>query len=214
MNGISSLTRTCLIAVFTFVAALASTASMGAVLLEIDVTNPAAVVFTATSNNSAIANSDYDNEVGSCLLNFFTADAPDTDDAFSSSTLKPTSTSDPYDYFWVDVDDEGGLRSACAYFYTGTENQDFSTSSRAFEGSATIDLTGYPLPAAGSSGNIVSGYSAGDVSAPLGEWSVNGTSTSAPITAVPTMSAYGLALTMLGLLVVAGRRLRIATKKG
>lgn len=90
--------------------------------------------------------------------------------------------------------------NASGQLTTGAFNADNGNNSWSFNttGLNTGDFTNL--------GDQASGFSS-NTSAP------GGVASTATATSVPTMSAYGLVLTMLGLLAVAGRRLRASAKR-
>lgn len=164
---------------------LLAPSSGAAVLLVVDVSNPAAVTITATgglpsANDPGPAGTwTFD---GATLLEFFTADAGgDAGGAFASgSDLKPTASINAYNGWITDFFSTGGVDGTGEFFDLNLyysefveDPQDFDTAQRAFSGAATVNLSALSalLPAAGATGEILAGYS--DFAGPvIGEWAV------------------------------------------
>lgn len=122
-------------------------------VLTVDVSNPAAVVLTATgANASTSVSSDVFN--GFTLSGFFTANASG---AWAGSALSAGLTggnaSVQYTLAQVDSDSVLGLFVAS----DSNESMAFSSSATAFSGSAVFDLSSASLllPAGGTSGSLV-----------------------------------------------------------
>lgn len=129
------------------------------VLLEIDVSNPSAVIFRATGGRPAVNKSGFDFFDGFTLLAFLTQ--PATEDP----TVLSTSLSDHcgitfYDRFDVnDFEGSGDVDLNVFYRTLGGGNQDFVTDSVAFTGELTGNFAGLSgLPPPGSTGNVALGY--------------------------------------------------------
>ncbi len=159
-------------------AVLGSVATQAAVVLTVDVSNPAAVVLTATgANASTSVSSDVFN--GFTLSGFFTADA---NAAWAGSSLSAGLTggdaSLQYDVSNVDTDSPVGLFIA----HNGNEAMTFSSSAAAFSGSAAFDLSSASLllPAGGTTGSLVV-WDTGFNAVEIGTWQ---------ITPVPEPSSY------------------------
>ncbi len=170
------------------------------VLLEIDVSNPSAVVFTATDAFSAQNHNSATTYDGISILNFFTSNsafidyndqAVPGDWAFVSSDLSPSGTADLYDSigtFNIEVSTSWAAgNDLCINGYQKYSTQVFSTSQTAFTGSAVKDMAGgfqdnsAYLPAVGTMGDIIVGY---EQSNPvIGQWQI-----------VPEPSSIGLIL--------------------
>ncbi len=183
---------------------LGSTASFAAILLEIDISDPSAVTFTATSNNASSDSSLNASSNGFTIEGFFLSN-PTVDyiDGNVTGTLSPvTGTTQTYaiagtfDYLsGTETFGPGNDLNVTANGNAGSNSQVFSTSSTAFTGTAVMDLSSYVanLPLAGASGSIYPGYSLGP--AVIGEWSV-----------VPEPSTYALGAGMLALCALALRQ--------
>ncbi len=181
--------------------------SQAQIVLQIDVTNPAAVTFTATSANSGITyagasntSPQFSNSIGMgdgiSLLGFFKNDVTansyggDGSGATVSSTLAMGTV--PGIYFdnavtWDDTTYAGNSSTARDLnFYRNDNNQilSFSTSSTALTGvmtynftTGTVDHTA-DLPTVGMSGNVIVPYGLGTI----GTWVV--------VSAVPEPATY------------------------
>jgi hypothetical protein len=158
-----------------------SCSAQAAVVLTVDVSNPAVVVLTASGANSGVAVSS-DVFDGFTLSNFFTADPSGN---FASSSLSAGSLSAglkggdaslEYDLAQVD------LASSVGLWITGSsEAMSFSTGSAAFTGSAALDLntaSGF-LPVSGSGPLVVWDTELNAVE--IGTWQIS---------AVPEPSSY------------------------
>ena len=147
--------------------ALAFTVSSarGAVVLDVDVSNPAAVTFTATGNVSQIDDSGL-LMGGVDLLGFFASD-PGSIKSGLLGDLRPSSAASAYGT--MDKSYLHGDALNLSYGASGT--QTFSTITPAFAGAGTADLGSYSalLPVAGDSGNVAVG---GPVGAVVGQWQV------------------------------------------
>lgn len=155
--------------------------SGAAVLLIVDVSDPAAISITATGAAPSANDQGNDNTWtfdGVDLLEFFTADAGgDAGGSLgSASSLKPTGSVNIYNEWLADFfSTDGGDFLDLNLYYNDfvPDPQNFDTTQPAFSGSATLDLTDLValLPAPGTSGLILAGYS--DFAGPvIGEWTV------------------------------------------
>ena len=146
-------------------------------LLTVDDSNPAAVTFTATGTASG-ATASGSGPFPIRLETFLTAGSASSSPTATSSTLQATATGDLLNT--ADWDSNGvgvttlGLRNG------SSSKESFSTSSPAFSGTATFDLSGISafLPAGGTTGSIQT-----STGALIGTYSV---------TAVPEPVAGGL----------------------
>ncbi len=129
----------------------------GGVILTIDISNPEAVIFSATG--AFAENDDIDDTFlseGFTLLDFFNSEFTDDPQFFDESSLYSPGGNFAYTtLFPVAIfGDEIDLNIAGSGFST----QDFSTEAPAFTGYAIIDLTSWlPYITAGTTGNILAG---------------------------------------------------------
>lgn len=186
--------RTLLLSAAALIAQVAST--QAAILLIIDVSNPSQVKVTATAALSSGTSSQRIGLEGISLLNLLKAGAniPNTNvvtDLVATSNLFPTQSPalsggiasrytglGSYDF------DAGsgafGAGNDLGVYMDGggatNDSQIFTTGQRAFQGESVWDLSAYTsmLPAAGTTGNIISGYlaSGSGHGVLLGEYSV------------------------------------------
>jgi hypothetical protein len=157
-----------------------ASAARGAVVLVVDVSNPAAVTFTATGAFADINYNLPNAQFGVSLADFFTQPIPTNDTEvgtlphhdLASGNLTPTGGGTPY-YQWNGSD--VGIRTKELWFDVFADIPVYSTSAPAFTGSATIDLSSIAyvfeagetfhtnhlttpyLPSVGSTGNVVVG---------------------------------------------------------
>ena len=158
------------------------------ILININQGNPSAVQFTATVNNSFANDSSQFNTFGVDLINYFTAAT--AAGGFVTGTLTPAGTSVAYDTWSPDNLHFGNNVDLNLYNNSTVQVQTFSTSSRAFTGTAIISLSGYNLPATGASGNIYSGDARSPGGVIIGTWTVV---PEPPVTAQLAMGAMVLA---------------------
>lgn len=175
----------------------------GAVVLEIDVSDPSAVTFTSSGGMSSTLSSLDASLEGFTIENFFSTEV----DLFGAlgGTLSPTvGTSSAYSAIGTfNYSANNGTFTAgddLSVYVSGSEGADsqvFNTTTAAFVGAASIDLSAFiaSLPAPGTSGHIITGYfqsGTPDHGEVIGQWSV---------TAVPEPSSTALwALGMAGML--------------
>jgi hypothetical protein len=144
--------------------------------LGIDLTDPSAVVITATPLN-ATANSSLTLFDGVTLQLFFTADIPSTTFAGVTGTLAPFASGVAYDT-WAADDTFPGVFSDLS-FYRSTDDppssppQIFGTFFSAFSGTSTINLASQAalLPIIGTTGPVFAGYS-DNLGPIIGTWEV------------------------------------------
>jgi hypothetical protein len=151
------------------------------IVLDIDLRDDSAVVFTATGAFSAVDNSTTMTSEGVTLLGFFTQQRGSGEGPFiPSSTLRPStvSPSDAYKSFILE------LVNLNLHRWGGTVTQLFSTTAPALTGQfvANLAFVAPELPAIGSSGPVIAGYS-GNSGGIIGTWQV-----------VPEPSTYAMAL--------------------
>jgi hypothetical protein len=144
-------------------ATLIPSARSQTILLTIDDSNPSAVIFTATGNFATANDSTTRASDGVDLLTFFTTDvgassAPGTGNLSGGGAVQ-------YD-FWIGDQLSGSAFVDLNLFAssiqpTDVTTQTFSTTSAAFTGSMTIDLSGFTasLPSPGTVSDIQAGYS-------------------------------------------------------
>lgn len=180
-------------------------------LLTVDITDPSAVVITATGNNASVDDSSTTLFQGVNLLGFFTSAFGSVSgvNGSPSGTLIGGNTGVGYNYFDVDRI-SGSFVDLNPYFYdseVANQTQVFSTAQSAFTGSITLDMSSYvaELPESGATGDIRPGALAGAAGGPygavIGQWQV--------ISTTPTPEPGTLALASLGgvsALVLAWRR--------
>ncbi len=187
---------------------VAATLSLGtikshaAVVIQVDVSNPAAVTWTSTSANSAIDNggNPISFDGGITMENFFTATEDITTAIPVVGDLSPSGTTTAYDSLVtfsygspaiVAGDDLSVFNSTAS----SSDVQEFSQSVRAFTGSSAIDFSGRALPSPGMSGNVNAGFAPFN-GGTIGTWVV-----------VPEPSTWAVAIGAGCVLFAAGRRL-------
>lgn len=153
------------------------------VLLTINDSNPAAVVLTATGAHAGVNDNSNTANEGVDLLQFFTLDQVNmTFGQDLTGTLTGGNIGVNYDDVFSDNQSSAGGAFLDMELYVDLNSpgqgntETFSTTQPAFSGTWTIDLaslgvTSQALPAAGTEGNIISGYS-GNPGAVIGQWQV------------------------------------------
>lgn len=178
-----------------------------AVVLVIDISNPAAVTFTSTSANSQTNSSLNIGSEGFTIQNFFTSSANYASATGVGGNLAPTGSSFTYTQlgtFNFEANNGNFVAGNDLSIYssggTTAGSQVFSTGTRAFNGVATVDFSSTPgaLPTSGTTGNVYSGYFQ---SGTTGHGLLIGT-----FQVVPEPSS--LLICALGLTVVCGKRRR------
>ena len=176
MKTLKTSWRTTFAALLIFGLGMAVTPAQADVLLEVDVSNPAAVTFKATGAFSAVNDSSTTVNDGVDLLVFFADTA--LPGAPMSGNLKPLNDGGvAYDLWWPDSYSSGGeepLRDLCLYKGIQTFTQHFSTGVPALTGAASADLSAFStiLPSPGTSGDIIAGYYDGGAHQVIGQWEV------------------------------------------
>jgi len=152
------------------------------VVLEVDVTDPSAVTFTATGAFSAVDSSSTVTFDGISALGFLTSSSGNAEQ-FTTSTLRPSNVSSSGAYTAYQFDTNGV--DLDMYTTGGLPAQVFSTSVAALVGQLVANLSFWTsqLPSAGASGNVIAGYP-GNSGGVIGTWQA---------VAVPEPSTYALA---------------------
>jgi hypothetical protein len=160
-----------------------SSASPYNFLLTINDADPSAVIFTATGHNASVDDSSTEGRIGAELLGFFSQTQYNLYNAFPpNSALFGSGMTLSYNCIASDNYSTEGGDYLDLGFFVNDENpaandlQTFSTTSPAFSGSWTINLAGFEvdasaLPADGSRGQIMSGFS-GQPGNVIGAWEV------------------------------------------
>ena len=165
------------------------------VLLTINDNNPSAVTITATGNFSSINTPSVFEYTGIDLVGFFLF-VPTTGGYFTG-TLTPLGSTNSYNFFTDDnyssIYIDMNIRNSTL------DRQVFSTTSAAFTGSATLDMSAdaRSLPNEGASGWILDGVQGANQGV-IGDWKV--------VNAVPEPSTYALLGLGALVLVIACRR--------
>ncbi len=156
---------------------LAPTVPVGAaVLIQVDVGNPAAVSFAATGNPTQVDDVSTNLNNGVDLLLFFTGAVPTYQPFAFSGTLAPPSAN-ALSYDRSSGDNFTGPMTSVNIYHVGTFDEDiqnFSTAAPAFTGVGIANMIAYAelLPAPGASGNIIAGYLDSGSNVVLGQWAV------------------------------------------
>ncbi len=192
---LNALTKMALVALAG--AALTTSAYAQGVLLTVDISNPSAVIVSATGNYASTSDNLKTVWDGIDLLGIFTSNV---NGQFAANVIGGTliggGSGQAYDFYEPD-DSAGGSRNGNYVnlnLYQNQTNsppvQSFSTETPAFTGSMTIDLSrvANSLPASGTSGDIRAGWS-GNLGSMIGQWQVIGT---APVPEPGTLALTGL----------------------
>lgn len=160
--------------------ALSAASASAAVVVTIDITNPAAVVITAVSNNSAINGSLMVNfNGGISFLSFFTADESIAEADPLGIAGDWTGAGTPTSYNQMVTFDYGNSAvvpgvdlSIYNSVVSNSDDQNFLTSVLAFTGSSTVDFSSFTnLPVYGTTGNVNLGYQ-NSHGGTIGQWQV------------------------------------------
>jgi hypothetical protein len=174
------------------------------ILVTIDITNPAAVVFTATGAAPSANGPNVPGINGIDFLQFFTTEIS----GFALGDVTPstfaTYLDSDYPYLNWNTDSYSGPNVDLNFYSQDGSSQHFNTSSPAFVGTATVNFTAYAsyLPSAGATGQITDGNS-GNASGPSRPLTVLGSYQVVPEPSTWALLALGLAALLPGL-----RRLR------
>lgn len=167
-----------LLAPTLFVFAAAS--SQAALVLTINIANPAAVVITGVANNSLVAKNLSVNFLGGISLrSFFTANESITESNPRSITGNWTAigTSSSYNEMVTFAFDNAAVvpgvdLSIYNSAAPNSDDQNFIITAAPFTGSSTVNMSGFThLPAVGTTGSVNSGYLASHGGS-LGTWIV------------------------------------------
>lgn len=153
-------------------AAATASALQGQVVLQIDISNTSSVAFTALPANASGTDGSTLTGDGIDLLSFFTSLAY-TSGAFTSAGF--TANGATVGYSNADADNfSGDFTDLNLYAYLGSEAQNFHPGAAPFSGVSTLNLTSAAgtLPAPGTVGNIISGWSGGGNNVVIGQWQV------------------------------------------
>jgi hypothetical protein len=154
--------------VFPLVALLSIATTRGAVVLQIDVTNPSAVSITAVANNSLITASIRTNFFGGITIrDFFPVNQSITSAAPVSfaGSLRSRGAGSAFNEtvtfnFSSQTGDVVSGRDLSLYNVNAPDSdiQSLTTNAAPFTGTTTLNLSGFTLPASGSSGNVNLGF--------------------------------------------------------
>ncbi|YCM42491.1 hypothetical protein V2O64_14365 [Verrucomicrobiaceae bacterium 227] len=178
-----------------------------AVVLEIDISNPAAVVFSATSGTSSTDSTLRRTYDGFTIENFFTTEvtysnlSDSTGDLVDQLGIGPSYSGFGTFEYSDNVGDFKAANDLSIFTNEGdaVPNQVFAVGSVAFTGSETYDFSSTPaaLPSPGATGNVISGYfqsGTADHGEVIGQW----------VVVVPEPSAAVLGV--LGMLMLVKRK--------
>lgn len=176
------------------------------IVLHINIGDASAVVVSTTGVNADANDSGFDSSDGIILRDFLTADATLENSLTGAGNLIGGNSGDILDTFLTKPAVLSlGARDANIYSTSGNSNtQVFSTSSPAFSGTTTWDLSAISasLPASGATGDIFSGDQNGVGTAAIGQW-----------VAVPEASAFLLVALIslpVGIVSIVNRRRRLS----
>ncbi|MBN8711699.1 MAG: hypothetical protein BGO12_18325 [Verrucomicrobia bacterium 61-8] len=170
------------------------------ILVTIDITNPAAVVFTATGAAPSADGPNVPGINGIDFLQFFIT--PISGFALGDVTPSTFATylDSNYPYLNWNTDSYSGPNVDLNFYSQDGSSQHFNTTDPAFVGTATVNFTSYAsyLPSAGATGQITDGNS-GNASGPSRPLTVLGTYQVVPEPSTWALLALGLAacLTLL-----------------
>lgn len=168
------------------------------ILITIDITDPSAVVFTATSAAPSADGPNVPGINGIDFLQFFITPI----DGFALGDVTPSTLAtyldSHYPYLNWNTDSYSGPNVDLNFYSQDPSSQRFDTSSPAFIGTATVDFSAYAsyLPSAGATGQITDGNS-GNASGPSRPLTVLGTYNVVPEPATCALLALTLLLPFL-----------------
>ena len=165
-------------------------ATVGATtILTIDVSDPSAVVFSATGANADANDTSFTSFHGIVLRQFLIAAATELKILSGTGTLSGGGSGQAYDEIYSsEFSPPLSPRDLNLYSRFGAAAQTFSTAAPAFSGATTWDLSHLSglLPSPGAAGDVFAGDAGGIGPVAIGQWA-----------AVPEPSTYA-ALTSLG----------------
>lgn len=148
----------------------------GAVILYVDISDPANVLFQATSAFASADDSSTLGGEGIDLLQFFAPGLISFSNGTLTGSLTAAGTTVPYSGYFTD-DYSGSVVDLNLFVgssYDQSQIQAFSTSSPALVGLGVADFSDFLafLPTSGSSGDIIAGYAYSTTGAVIGQWHV------------------------------------------
>ena len=186
-------------------------------LLNIDESNPSAVVITGTGFNATGTDGSTTANFGVDLVNFFTAPVSiGAQAAAGGSSLQPATGGNVYDRYNSDTyQASGGALLDLNLFSSGASAQTFTSGSQAFNtGTEVIDLSAFlaALPTViNTSGWIYAGNSAGQGNGtPIGRWNVTA---AAPVPEPPALAQLALGAMAFAGLAFVRRARRVAASR-
>lgn len=196
--------RRLLLLIACLIGLLSVPAARADILVTIDITNPAAVVFTATSAAPLTSGPNVPGTGGIDFLHFFATEISGFALGLVSQSTFATYLDSSYPYLNWNTDNYSGPNVDLTFYSQKTSSQHFSTSDPAFVGTGTVNFSAYAayLPSAGATGQITDGNS-GNASGDSRPLTVLGTYQVVPEPATWTLLALGLAACLPAL-----RRLR------
>lgn len=175
---------------------LAAGSASAAVVVTIDISNPAAVVITTTSANSAINGTQPVNfSAGISFLNFFTQNESMLAENPISGNWTAAGTGTSYNrmvtFVYEDPDIAPGVDLSIYNLQAAlSNNQVFSTSQAAFTGSSVVDLSAFThLPAVGTVGSVNLGFKSSQ-GGTIGQWQVVPEPASCGLAVLGAMAAF------------------------
>ena len=167
-----------LLAPFLFLFAAAS--AQGAMVITINIANPAAVVITGVANNSQIsANLPVDFSGGVSFLGFFTQNEsiPEATPVVISGNWKSLGATAAFDSMVTFAFNNSAVvpgvdLSIYSSTAASTDDQNLVTSAAPFSGSSVVNMSAFThLPAVGATGSVNIGYLASH-GGTIGQWQV------------------------------------------
>ncbi len=143
------------------------------ILLTINVTDLTSVVFSATGEFSLINDSSSVSADGITLRGVFSLPSSSLSSGFASSSLRPSGTTQAYDFFSINFASVTGYD---VNFYFGgvgvPQTQTFQTNAAAFSGASTGNFNTQTFVPVGTTGDIIVGDTVGGSGATIGQWEV------------------------------------------